>query len=138
MIKEIDIGDKQSIYTLGKELNPKYISLYDIDEILKDKNQIFYGYYEDNNIIGFIHLTISFDEADIVNVIVQKQYRNQGIGSSLISHSIKENKLQKLNLEVKESNNNAIKFYENLGFKKIRIIKNYYGNENAFFMVKML
>lgn len=138
MIKEIDIGDKQSIYTLGKELNPKYISLYDIDEILKDKNQIIYGYYEDNNIIGFIHLTISFDEADIVNVIVQKQYRNQGIGSSLISHSIKENKLQKLNLEVKESNNNAIKFYENLGFKKIRIIKNYYGNENAFFMVKML
>lgn len=138
MIKEIDIGDKQSIYTLGKELNPKYISLYDIDEILKDKNQIIYGYYEDNNIIGFIHLTISFDEADIINVIVQKQYRNQGIGSSLISHSIKENKLQKLNLEVKESNNNAIKFYENLGFKKIRIIKNYYGNENAFFMVKML
>lgn len=138
MIKEIDIGDKQSIHTLGKELNPKYISLYDIDEILKDKNQIIYGYYEDNNIIGFIHLTISFDEADIINVIVQKQYRNQGIGSSLISHSIKENKLQKLNLEVKESNNNAIKFYENLGFKKIRIIKNYYGNENAFFMVKML
>lgn len=138
MIKEIDIGDKQSIYTLGKELNPKYISLYDIDEILKDKSQIIYGYYEDNNIIGFIHLTISFDEADIINVIVQKQYRNQGIGSSLISHSIKENKLQKLNLEVKESNNNAIKFYENLGFKKIRIIKNYYGTENAFFMVKML
>ena len=138
MIKEIDIGDKQSIYTLGKELNPKYISLYDIDEILKDKSQIIYGYYEDNNIIGFIHLTISFDEADIINVIVQKQYRNQGIGSSLISHSIKENKLQKLNLEVKESNNNAIKFYENLGFKKIRIIKNYYGTEYAFFMVKLL
>mgnify|MGYP004468807715 CR=1 FL=1 len=138
MIKEINIVDKQSIYTLGKELNPKYISLYDIDEVLKDKNQIIYGYYEDNIIIGFIHLSVSFDEADIINIIVQEQYRNQGIGSSLISHSIKENKLQKLNLEVKESNNNAIKFYENLGFKKIRIIKNYYGNENAFFMVKML
>lgn len=138
MIKEINIVDKQSIYTLGKELNPKYISLYDIDEVLKDKNQIIYGYYEDNIIIGFIHLSVSFDEADIINIIVQEQYRNQGIGSSLISHSIKDNKLQKLNLEVKESNNNAIKFYENLGFKKIRIIKNYYGNENAFFMVKML
>ena len=138
MIKKISIKDKQSIYSLGKELNPKYVSLYDIDEVLKDKNQIIYGYYENNVIVGFIHLTISFDEADIVDIIVQKEYRNQGIGSSLINYSIKENKLKKLNLEVKESNINAIRFYESLNFKKIRTIKKYYGNENAYFMIKMI
>ena len=83
-------------------------------------------------------MTISFDEADIVDIIVQKEYRNQGIGSSLINYSIKENKLKKLNLEVKESNINAIRFYESLNFKKIRTIKKYYGNENAYFMIKMI
>ena len=37
--------------------------------------------------------------------------------------------LKKLNLEVRENNINAIKFYEKLGFVKVRTIKNYYGNE---------
>ena len=92
------------------------------------------------NIIKFTNnpVTISFDEADIVDIIIQKEFRNQGLGSSLINYALCTNNLKKLNLEVRENNINAIKFYEKLGFVKVRTIKNYYGNENAFFMIKVL
>ena len=106
--------------------------------MLADKNQKIYGYYKNNIILGFIHLTISFDEADIVDINIQKDFRNQGLGSSMINYALCTNNLKKLNLEVRENNINAIKFYEKLGFVKVRTIKNYYGNENAFFMIKVL
>ena len=56
----------------------------------------------------------------------------------MINYALCTNNLKKLNLEVRENNINAIKFYEKLGFVKVRTIKNYYGNENAFFMIKVL
>ena len=138
MVREVSYEDLQSIYDLGKELNPNYTVLYDLKTVLADKNQKIYGYYKNNTIVGFIHLTISFDEADIVDIIIQKKFRNQGLGSSLIDYAICANNLKKLNLEVRENNINAIKFYEKLGFVKVRTIKNYYGDENAFFMIKVL
>lgn len=138
MVREVSYEDLQYIYDLGKELNSKYAVLYDLKTVLADKNQKIYGYYKNTTIIGFIHLIISFDEADIVDIIIKNEFRNQGLGSSLINYAICANNLKKLNLEVRENNINAIKFYEKLGFVKVRTIKNYYGNENAFFMIKVL
>lgn len=138
MIREVSYEDLQYIYDLGKELDPKYADLYDLRKVLADKNQKIYGYYKNNIILGFIHLTISFEEADIIDINIQKDFRNQGLGSSMINYALCTNNLKKLNLEVRENNINAIKFYEKLGFVKVRTIKNYYGNENAFFMIKVL
>lgn len=137
MVKRIINGkNSEIINTLGQELNVNFKNLFDINSIINDNNQRLYGYFLHDKLIGFLHLTVSFEEADIVNVIIQKEYRHRGIGTELINYAVKQDNLAKLNLEVRESNKNAIAFYQKLGFQEIRIIKNYYQQENAIFMVK--
>lgn len=136
MIRKMLPSDYNSIYKLGAQLNINYTKLNKLDDIVNDNNQKVYVYIINNNVVGFLHITISFDEADIVDIITSEEYRNHGIGNSLISYAIKDNNLKKINLEVRESNKIAIEFYQKMNFKKVRIIKKYYGTEDAFFMVK--
>lgn len=136
MIRKMLPSDYNSIYKLGAQLNINYEKLNKLDDIVNDNNQKVYVYIINNNVVGFLHITISFDEADIIDIITSKEYRNHGIGNSLISYTIKDNNLKKINLEVRESNKIAIEFYQKMNFKKVRIIKKYYGTEDAFFMVK--
>ncbi len=136
MIRKMLPSDYNSIYKLGAQLNINYAKLNKLDDIVNDNNQKVYVYIINNNVVGFLHITISFDEADIVDIITSEEYRNHGIGNSLISYAIKDNNLKKINLEVRESNKIAIEFYQKINFKKVRIIKKYYGTEDAFFMVK--
>ena len=136
MIRKMLPSDYNSIYKLGAQLNINYAKLNKLDDIVNDNNQKVYVYIINNNVVGFLHITISFDEADMVDIITSEEYRNHGIGNSLISYAIKDNNLKKINLEVRESNKIAIEFYQKMNFKKVRIIKKYYGTEDAFFMVK--
>ena len=136
MIRKMLPSDYNSIYKLGAQLNINYAKLNKLDDIVNDNNQKVYVYIINNNVVGFLHITISFDEADIVDIITSEEYRNHGIGNSLISYAIKDNNLKKINLEVRESSKIAIEFYQKMNFKKVRIIKKYYGTEDAFFMVK--
>lgn len=136
MIRKMLPSDYSLIYKLGSQLNINYAKLNKLDDIINDNNQKVYVYIINNNVVGFLHITISFDEADIVDIITSKEYCNHGIGNSLISYAIKDNNLKKINLEVRESNKIAIEFYQKMNFKKVRIIKKYYGSEDAFFMVK--
>ena len=136
MIRKMLPSDYNFIYKLGAQLNINYAKLNKLDDIVNDNNQKVYVYIINNNVVGFLHITISFDEADIVDIITSEEYRNHGIGNSLISYAIKDNNLKKINLEVRESNKIAIEFYQKMNFKKVRIIKKYYGSEDAFFMVK--
>ena len=136
MIRKIITSDFPIVYKLGEEINENYSHVNNLTSIINDNNKIIYFYIINNAVVGFIHLTVSFDEADIVDIITDKKYRRRNIGTSLIKYVINDNNLKKMNLEVRENNQGAIDFYENLQFKKVRRIKNYYGTEDAIFMVK--
>lgn len=96
----------------------------------------------DNEIVGFAGIIPILDEADISNIVVHKNFRNQKIGSSLLEGLINlaiSLNLRELNLEVRESNFPAIKLYEKYGFEICGFRKKYYNNmENAVLMKKFL
>ena len=63
-------------------------------------------------------------------IAVELQYRNQGIGNQLMKEFMKnmnENGIQKITLEVRRSNQNAIHLYEKYSYEQISIRKNYYS-----------
>ncbi len=94
-----------------------------------------------NEIVGFAGLKIIFDEADIMNIVVKKSYRKNGIGTLLLKNliNIANNlNLNILTLEVNEKNLNAIHLYECFNFEKIGTRKNYYKNNTAIIMQKQL
>jgi ribosomal-protein-alanine N-acetyltransferase len=93
-------------------------------------------------ILGFAGFKAIIDEADIMNIVVKKDCRNNGIGSFLLENLLSlASKLNIIyvNLEVHEKNISAISLYKKLGFKEISIRKNYYnGTDNAIIMQKKI
>ena len=76
-----------------------------------------------------------------MNIVVKKNYRNNGVGTLLLENLISlcnELNLQSLSLEVNEENLPAINLYKKFGFKDIGTRKNYYKDKNGIIMKKVL
>ncbi|WP_294963723.1 ribosomal protein S18-alanine N-acetyltransferase [uncultured Gilliamella sp.] len=101
-------------------------------------------------IVGFCICQQVADEANLFNIAIHPQFRQQGLAKALLNELIDRlitinspNAPATLWLEVRESNQAAIKLYHSLGFNEITIRKNYYptveGNtENAIIMAYTL
>ncbi|MBP8634271.1 MAG: ribosomal protein S18-alanine N-acetyltransferase [Clostridia bacterium] len=112
-----------------------------LKEELENENSSYIIGKINNEIIGFAGLKKIFDQADIMNIVIKKTYRNQGIGTLLLENLIllaKDLNISTLFLEVNEQNKPAIHLYEKLGFKKLGVRKKYYNNNNGIIMKKNL
>lgn len=93
-------------------------------------------------LVGFAGIKIILDEADIMNIVIKKDFRNNGIGSLLLDYLISYSKsinLKTITLEVNEINIPAIKLYEKFDFEKLGIRKKYYNGKNdAIIMSKKI
>ena len=92
---------------------------------------------DNSKIIGFAGIKVTLPDCDIMNIVVKKDFRNQGIGSLLLKELINLSKslnVKNLFLEVNEKNTPAILLYNKFGFKKISTRKNYYEDNNAIVM----
>lgn len=97
----------------------------------------------DEKIVGFVVVSVSFDEGYLHLIAVDSDCRNKGIGVSLLNaaEQIAENRqVTKIILDVRVSNEKAIKLYEKFNYSKICERRNFYSHptENAFTMVKEL
>jgi len=94
-------------------------------------------------IIGFlIGIITTRDTARILMLAVKDTHRKQGIGSALLTQFIKEMKQQnvsRMELEVRISNKDALRFYQSRGFLLQATLQQFYQNgENAYSMRKEL
>lgn len=92
----------------------------------------------DGKIVAYACVWISFNEADVANIAVEKNFRGQGIGTKFFAEIIRRVKLRgvtAITLEVRVSNVAAIKLYENFGLRSVGRRKGYYEDgEDAIIM----
>ena len=98
---------------------------------------------EQDKVIGYCGVYISFEVGNITNVAVDANFRKKHVATALIEELIylcKGKKMTQIVLEVRETNVPAIKLYEKLGFVEMGIRKNFYKKptENALIMSKEL
>ncbi len=108
------------------------------DELVNENSKYIVAKYQ-GNIVGFAGIKIMIDEADIMNIVVKKDCRNQGIGNLLLTNLIdlaKSLNLNTITLEVMEENYPAIHLYKEFGFKTFGTRKNYYKDKNGIIMKK--
>ena len=96
-----------------------------------------------HKIVGFIvGVKISSEAARILMLAVAEKQRRQGIGFALLNHFLKEiftQNIKHVELEVRTSSNQAIKFYQKHGFDIIDTISKFYQNgEDAYIMRRVL
>ena len=98
------------------------------------------GAFDGDKLIGAITCSVSFEDADIEGVVTDVAYRRKGVASALIKKAqelLLSKGVNRLLLEVRESNFSAIGAYEKAGFTRLSIRKGYYcDGENAVVMVK--
>lgn len=131
LIREYLDKDKAKIINLGNTLHDNYL-LNDI----KSPNKLLV-IEKQESIIGFIHFMIFADYIDTVDIVVDKNYRNQGLGTKLLK-SLDQFNVKEIVLEVKETNEIAINFYLKNGFAKVGIRKGYYNGVDGITMKKVI
>ena len=90
---------------------------------------------------GFIVYRIVVDEAEIITIGVNPDFRRNGIASAMIGiieKTIKNQGVKKLFLEVASNNIPAQKLYENCGFNAVGSRPKYYDGVDAILMSKDL
>ncbi len=112
-------------------------------ESLENSFSIFLMATVEEQFAGYIGLYLIVDQAQILNLAVKQNFRNKGIAKALILKAFetaKEKGANKLFLEVRLSNINAINLYEKCGYSKDGTRKNFYENptEDALLMSKYI
>lgn len=114
-----------------------------IEDELKNKLAIYFVALYDDKVVGYAGMWHVVTEGHITNIAVHKDYRKQGIGDKLVKKLIEtaeEKEMIGLTLEVRPSNEAAMRLYKNNGFKLEGVRKEYYedNKEDAYIMWKML
>ena len=139
--KKMDIQDSEEIKDVLLSDFDDFWSYEVLREELLSDSSLYIVAKKQNEIIGFAGIKIIIDEADIMNIVVKKSYRNNGIGSLLLENLIltsNKKNLNFINLEVDCKNTIAINLYKKFGFEEISLRKNYYKNNDAIIMKKKL
>jgi len=97
----------------------------------------------DGSVIGYLLAVLIVDEAHLGNLAVHPSERRSGVGQMLLDdlmETARKRGIKRVTLEVRESNDNARKFYYQNDFIDIAMRKNYYRNpsEDAIVMLRSL
>ena len=99
--------------------------------------------FDNDEVCGFGYIYVAPGEAELLRIAVYEKYRGFGIAASILSQlheTARSMGCDSIFLEVRRSNERAIRLYESSGYEKIGIRKDFYKNprEDAVLYKKSL
>ncbi|MBE5886794.1 MAG: ribosomal-protein-alanine N-acetyltransferase [Lachnospiraceae bacterium] len=136
IIRAMEMRDIEAVVILEAENFSEPWSANSFIEEIRKETSLYIVAYEGETLVGICGLVTSFDEGEVLNVSVAKEYRKQGIAYQMLQHLLNEGEskgIKHFTLEVREGNVPARTLYEKLGFVCEGIRPNFYRNpaENA-------
>ena len=128
---------------------PEHYSDYFYESLLDELPEAFLVAEISGKLVGYIMCKTEYGfsnfkklgfvkKGHVVSVAVVDEHRGKGFGSELVNESLKGVKMRQcgeMYLEVRCSNNGAVRLYENLGFSINQRLKTYYRDgEDAYLM----
>ena len=135
MISSVTLEYNDSFVELGLLVNSNFNNVYKLEELTDSIYDFIFGYFINNQLVGFIHVNKLYETMDVVNIVINPDYRNKGIATSLLNYSINYfDDINSVMLEVNENNVAAISLYKKNNFIVINKRNNYYGSDAALIM----
>lgn len=91
-------------------------------------SRVYVARSEDTRIVGFCACWLIDGELHINTIAVSEPLRGRGIGSRLVSEVLARTGAQRATLEVRRSNEAALRLYEKFGFRVTAVRHKYYEN----------
>ena len=149
ILRRCELGDIIPVMEINLRTLPEHYSDYFYESLLEELPEAFVVAEISNKIVGYImckmeHGFSNFKKlgfvkkGHVVSIAVMNEHRSKGFGSALVNESIKGVKIRQcaeLYLEVRCSNNDAVRLYEKLGLSITQRLKAYYRDgEDAYVM----
>ena len=149
ILRRCELSDIIPVMEINLRTLPEHYSDYFYESLLEELPEAFIVAEISGKIIGYIMCKIEHGfsnfkklgfvkKGHVVSVAVIDEHRRKGFGSVLVKEAIKGAKTiqcSELYLEVRCSNNDAVRLYEKLGFYIIQRLKAYYRDgEDAYVM----
>ncbi|MDE1766491.1 MAG: ribosomal protein S18-alanine N-acetyltransferase [Thaumarchaeota archaeon] len=149
VIRRCDPSDIIPVMEINLKTLPEHYSDYFYESLLAELPEAFLVAEVEKRLVGYIMCKIEYGfsnfkklgfvkKSHVVSIAVLPDYRQKGIGRALVEESMAGVKLKKsdeLYLEVRCSNNEAIRLYEKIGFIIKQRLKAYYRDgEDAYLM----
>ena len=148
-IRRVEPSDLISIMEINLKTLPEHYSDYFYECLLAELPEAFIVAEIGGKHVGYIMCKTEFGfsnfkklgfvkKGHVVSIAVLDEYRKKGIGNALVEESVTGVKLRKCDefyLEIRCSNNDAVRLYEKLGFVIRQQLNAYYRDgEDAFLM----
>ena len=149
ILRRSELGDIIPVIEINLKTLPEHYSDYFYESLLEELPEAFIVAEISGKIVGYImckmeHGFSNFKKlgfvkkGHVVSVAVIDEHRGKGFGSAIVNEAINGVKIRQcseLYLEVRCSNNDAVRLYEKLGFSIIQRLKAYYRDgEDAYVM----
>jgi len=149
ILRRCELGDIIPVMEINLSTLPEHYSDYFYESLLEELPEAFIVAEISGKVIGYImckmeHGFSNFKKlgfvkkGHVVSIAVIDEHRGKGFGSAIVNEGINGVKIRQcseLYLEVRCSNNDAVRLYEKLGFSIIQRLKAYYRDgEDAYVM----
>ncbi len=140
IIREMRTSDVEEVMAIEKNLfTDAWEAQGFIDTLANPDAHFIVAENEEGHVAGYCGYYQALDEAEIVNVAVDRSLQNGGIGLQLVNRLMDDAMAAGVNfiiLEVRLSNDSAKHVYEKAGFESLGIRKRFYSNptEDAVIM----
>jgi [ribosomal protein S18]-alanine N-acetyltransferase len=138
-IRRLDLGDLDAIDAIEQRAYPTPWSRAMFASELVKPTSICLGAFDGSELVGYIVNSRYVDAWHVMNVAVDPDHRRRGIATQLLQHLFEltqGDERRGYTLEVRISNDPAIRLYERLGFEPRGLRRGYYtdNREDALIM----
>lgn len=139
-IREMVETDLEAVAALEAQTFSMPWSEQGFADTLMREDVLFLVASEGEQLLGYVGVYCTADEGEITNVAVAKAARRHGVGRALLEELIEtlaQRSISRIVLEVRVSNEPAIRLYEQMDFSVVGTRKNFYEKptEDAYVMV---
>ena len=143
IVRELKVEDSAAVAEMEQQIFSDSWSEKSVLETVQQKQSVCFAAEKAGHLLGYLLAYHAADEAEIARIAVQKEARRQGAAGKLmqaLEHYGEEHKMEKLLLDVRESNEAARSFYTKNGFVEDGIRQGFYVNpsEDAVLMSRQL
>lgn len=152
VVREARPEDLDKIVKINREVLPENYPPFYFEFHLNQFGKSFLVAEENSEILGYIMCRVEYDNlytnpskvgkrGHVISLAVVSSARRRGVGTALMVKAMESMKkfygAEEYYLEVRVSNEPAIRLYKKLGYNVVRVIPNYYlDGEDAYLMAR--